>query len=44
MLLPDATPDFVQQFAWLRPHFATPDGRMILSFQCFVLRSQRPAR
>src|SRR6185312_14321377 len=38
MLLPDATPQFVQQFGWLRPHFATPDGRMIISFQCFVLR------
>jgi glyoxylase-like metal-dependent hydrolase (beta-lactamase superfamily II) len=24
----------------LLPHFATPDGRMIISFQCFVLRSQ----
>jgi glyoxylase-like metal-dependent hydrolase (beta-lactamase superfamily II) len=40
MLLPDATPEFVQQFGWLRPHFATPDGRMILSFQAFVLRSR----
>lgn len=40
MLLPDATPAFVQQFGWLRPHFATDDGRMIISFQCFVLRSQ----
>ncbi len=40
MLLPDATPAFVQQFGWLRPHFATADGRMIISFQCFVLRSQ----
>jgi glyoxylase-like metal-dependent hydrolase (beta-lactamase superfamily II) len=40
MLLPNATPEFVQQFGWLRPHFATPDGRMILSFQAFVLRSR----
>jgi glyoxylase-like metal-dependent hydrolase (beta-lactamase superfamily II) len=40
MLLPDATPQFVQQFKWLQPHFATPDGRMIISFQCFVLRSK----
>lgn len=40
MLLPDATPAFVQQFGWLRPHFATPDGRMIISFQAFVLRSR----
>jgi glyoxylase-like metal-dependent hydrolase (beta-lactamase superfamily II) len=40
MLLPDATPAFVQQFKWLQPHFATPDGKMILSFQAFVLRSR----
>ncbi|MGC1523694.1 MAG: MBL fold metallo-hydrolase [Steroidobacteraceae bacterium] len=40
MLLPDATPQCVQQFGWLVPHFATPDGRMIISFQCFVLRSK----
>ena len=40
MLLPDATPQFVQQFQWLQPHFATPDGKMIISFQCFVLRSR----
>src|SRR4030088_259794 len=40
MLLPEATPQFVQQFGWLLPHFATPAGRMIISFQCFVLRSK----
>src|SRR5580692_3700259 len=40
MLLPGATPRYVQQFGWLLPHFATPDGRMIISFQCFVLRSR----
>jgi glyoxylase-like metal-dependent hydrolase (beta-lactamase superfamily II) len=40
MLLPDATPQYVQQFGWLQPHFATPDGKMIISFQCFVLRSK----
>src|SRR5258708_33993974 len=40
MLLPEATPQFVQQFGWLAPHFATRDGRMIISFQCFVLRSK----
>ncbi len=42
MLLPDATPQYVQQFGWLVPHFATPAGQMIISFQCFVLRSQGP--
>jgi glyoxylase-like metal-dependent hydrolase (beta-lactamase superfamily II) len=40
MLLPDATPEFVQGFPWLVPHFATPEGKMIISFQCFVLRSK----
>jgi glyoxylase-like metal-dependent hydrolase (beta-lactamase superfamily II) len=40
MLLPDATPQYVQQFGWLIPHFATPAGKMIISFQCFVLRSK----
>ena len=40
MLLPNGTPELVQRYEWLRPHFATPDGRMILSFQAFVLRSQ----
>ncbi len=40
MLLPDADPAFVQGFPWLQPHFATPDGKMIISFQAFVLRSR----
>jgi glyoxylase-like metal-dependent hydrolase (beta-lactamase superfamily II) len=40
MLLPDAPPDYLNQFPWLQPHFATPEGKMIISFQCFVLRSQ----
>jgi glyoxylase-like metal-dependent hydrolase (beta-lactamase superfamily II) len=43
MLLPNAKPELVQRHAWLRPHFATPDGRMIISFQCFVLRSRGKA-
>jgi glyoxylase-like metal-dependent hydrolase (beta-lactamase superfamily II) len=40
MLLKDADAEYVKQFPWLQPHFATPEGLMILSFQCFVLRSQ----
>jgi len=40
MLLPGGTPELVQGYGWLRPHFATPDGRMIISFQAFVLRSR----
>jgi glyoxylase-like metal-dependent hydrolase (beta-lactamase superfamily II) len=40
MLLPEGTPEFVQQYRWLQPHFATANGRMLISFQCFVLRSR----
>jgi glyoxylase-like metal-dependent hydrolase (beta-lactamase superfamily II) len=39
MLLPDATPDTVLAYPWLQPHFATPEGKMIISFQCFVMRT-----
>lgn len=39
MLLPDATPETVKAYPWLQPHFATPDGKMILSFQCFVMKA-----
>jgi glyoxylase-like metal-dependent hydrolase (beta-lactamase superfamily II) len=40
MLLPDGKAEFVQQFPWLVPHFATPAGKMLISFQCFVLKSR----
>ena len=40
MLLPDGKPEYVQKFPWLVPNFATPAGRMLISFQCFVLRSR----
>ena len=40
MLLPDGKPEYVQRFPWLVPQFATPAGRMLISFQCFVLRSR----
>ena len=39
MLWPDAGPQDVQKYPWLFPHFATPDGKMIISFQCFVMRT-----
>jgi glyoxylase-like metal-dependent hydrolase (beta-lactamase superfamily II) len=39
MLLPNGTPEFVQGFPWLVPHFATRAGKMLISFQCFALRS-----
>lgn len=40
MLLKDETAEFVKQHKWLQPHFATPEGLMIISFQAFVLRSR----
>lgn len=39
VLMPGATPELAKQHEWLFPHFATPDGRMKISFQAFVLRS-----
>jgi glyoxylase-like metal-dependent hydrolase (beta-lactamase superfamily II) len=39
MLLPDGSPELVKRYPWLIPKFATPAGRMLISFQCFVLRS-----
>ena len=40
MLLPGAKPELLQGYPWLAPRFATADGRMLLSFQAFVLRSR----
>src|SRR5256885_3124580 len=40
MLLPDATPKTVLAYPWLQPHYATPQGKMIISFQCFVMRTR----
>src|SRR5213075_3404763 len=40
MLLPDATPRTVLAYPWLQPHYATPQGKMIISFQCFVMRTR----
>ncbi len=40
MLLPGGTPEMVQQLKWLQPKFATAGGKMLISFQAFVLRSR----
>jgi glyoxylase-like metal-dependent hydrolase (beta-lactamase superfamily II) len=40
MLLKDESAEFVKQHRWLQPHFATPEGLMIISFQAFVLCSR----
>jgi glyoxylase-like metal-dependent hydrolase (beta-lactamase superfamily II) len=39
MLFAGADAQWLKQFAWLEPHFMTPDGRMIISFQAFVVRT-----
>jgi glyoxylase-like metal-dependent hydrolase (beta-lactamase superfamily II) len=40
MLWKDESADFLKRHAWVHPHFATPEGLMKISFQCFVLRSR----
>ena len=40
MLLPDATPQTVLAYPWLQPHYATSQGKMLISFQCFVMRTR----
>jgi glyoxylase-like metal-dependent hydrolase (beta-lactamase superfamily II) len=40
MLLPNATPETVLSYPWLQPHWATSEGKMIISFQCFVMRTK----
>lgn len=40
MLWPDGKPETVLRYPWLQPHFATPEGKMIISFQCFVMRTK----
>ncbi len=40
MLLAGADRDLMRRHDWLWPHFATPDARMRLSFQCFLVRSE----
>jgi glyoxylase-like metal-dependent hydrolase (beta-lactamase superfamily II) len=41
MLSPDFTPEIAKRHGWLVPNFATPEGVMKISFQCFVVRSGR---
>jgi glyoxylase-like metal-dependent hydrolase (beta-lactamase superfamily II) len=40
VLLKDAGPELLQRHAWLSPHYATPDGRMRMNFQAFVVASK----
>ena len=42
VLLAEGSPELMKKYDWLFPNFATPDGDMIISFQCFVV--QTPSR
>ena len=39
MLFAGADANWLRQFTWLAPHFITPEGKMIISFQAFVVRT-----
>jgi glyoxylase-like metal-dependent hydrolase (beta-lactamase superfamily II) len=39
MALAGAEPDIVQAHPWLLPHYATPEGRMFINFQAFVVQT-----
>ena len=39
MLFAGADAEWLKQYTWLEPHFMTPDGRMIISFHAFLLRT-----
>ncbi len=38
-VLPEATPDKVGEIPWLQPHFATPEGRLILNIQMLIIET-----
>jgi glyoxylase-like metal-dependent hydrolase (beta-lactamase superfamily II) len=38
-LLPDATPANLAAIPWLRPHFVSPDGKLVFNVQMFVLET-----
>jgi glyoxylase-like metal-dependent hydrolase (beta-lactamase superfamily II) len=40
MLFKDGTPEMLLGHEWLKPHFVTPEGKMIISFQAFAVKSQ----
>jgi glyoxylase-like metal-dependent hydrolase (beta-lactamase superfamily II) len=39
-LFSNPPPDLVSRNAWLKPHFANDENRLILSIHCFVIESQ----
>ena len=38
-MLRDGTPENIRTVPWLRPHFANPDGKVIMSVHAFVIES-----
>jgi len=39
VLLQGGTPELMLEYPWLRPHYATPDGRMLITFQGFAVKA-----
>jgi len=39
MLWEGGGPEDLAKYPWLAPHFATPDGKMVISFQAFVVKT-----
>jgi glyoxylase-like metal-dependent hydrolase (beta-lactamase superfamily II) len=40
-ILENATPDLVKPYAWLRPHFVTESGDLLLSFHAFIIQAPK---
>jgi glyoxylase-like metal-dependent hydrolase (beta-lactamase superfamily II) len=38
-LFQDETEELLRPFEWLRPHFVSPEGRLLIAFQCFVVEA-----
>ena len=38
MLFEGGSPELLRKYDWLFPHFATPEGQMVISFQAFVVK------
>ena len=39
MLFEGGSPEVLKKYDWMFPHFATPEGLMMLSFQAFVIKA-----
>ena len=39
-LFPVANPEFVRRYEWLKPHFATEEGKLYASVHAFIIESQ----